>query len=185
MYVIAEGKKCAQKQLTYLIRTHVIPMILCAVRTFTIHFVQVWKLPYKTPSPKMAVRRSFFEVLSCNVHRMGIGSKITIMSMIRSAEAMAVYICCALVTMFGAQGIAVWEISKHGQRDTWKEETDTDHICITTCTRCSYVPLPGHGQPPYVKKTHWENSHSRLSLVDRTGMHQPRTFLSSRQLRSP
>lgn len=92
-YVMSVGSSSSM----YLIRTHVIAMILVVVSCKTVFMPQEREFPYMNPSPKMAVSKIFLEVLSCNFHRIGIGSRITIMSMIRSAEAMAVYICCALV----------------------------------------------------------------------------------------
>lgn len=99
VYVMSVGSSSSM----YLIRTQVIAIILVVVSHITMYFPRVQELPYMKPSPNIAVSNIFFEVLSCNVHRIGIGSTITMISMIRSAEAMAVYICCASVTRYEAQ----------------------------------------------------------------------------------
>lgn len=179
VYVMSVGSSSSM----YLIRTQVIAMILVVVSHITMYFPRALELSYMKPSPKIAVRRIFFEVLSCNVHRIGIGSTITMISMIRSAEAMAVYICCVLVTRSEAQfeSNASWTIQDNERRKVQKDKECTDHVGVTACTVYIYFPLPYRNQPSYIRNEALESFHSQLSSVDHTGMHQPRKFRSSRR----
>lgn len=133
------------------------------------------------PSPKMAVSKIFLEVLSCNLQRIGIGSRITMTSMIRSAEAMAVYICCALVSRSEVQSNTVWDL-----------QATKDRKCRRTrliLTMLAFPHVPGIAtshcriaiSTDILEYEAVEGSHLQLSSVDRKEMHQPRTFRSSTQ----
>lgn len=179
VYVMSVGSSSSM----YLIRTQVIAIMLVVVSHITMYFPRAQELPYMKPSPKIAVSKIFFEVLSCSVHRIGIGSTITMISMIRSAEAMAVYICCASVTRPEAQleSNASWTLKDNERRKVQKDKDCTDHVGVTACTVYIYFPLSYHNQPSYMRNEALGGYHSQLSSVDHTGMHQPRKFRSSRR----
>lgn len=179
VYVMSVGSSSSM----YLIRTQVIAIILVVVSHVSMYFVRAQENPYMKPSPNIAVSKIFFEVFSCNVHRIGIGSTITMISMIRSAEAMAVYICCASVVRSEARftSNASWTLQDNERQEVQKNKGFTDHVGVTACTVYVDFPLSDHNQPPYIKNEALSGHHSQLSSVDHTGMHQPRRFRSSRR----